>query len=92
MKCPNCGFERPKGRPQKLNDQMIRVLRSKGWSLGELAEKFEVSRGAIQFSLKRTENERRKSMTARKKTVSRKKASVTARRKTVAKKAKRRAA
>lgn len=53
-KCPNCGYEPPKGRPKKLDDKRIRAVRNEGASLSEIARAFEVTRGAIQASLKRT--------------------------------------
>jgi IS30 family transposase len=53
-KCPNCGWEPPKGRPKKLDDAKIRKLHKQGKSLAELAKKFGVTRGAIQASLKRS--------------------------------------
>jgi IS30 family transposase len=52
-KCPQCGYEPPKGRPQKLDDAKVRKLRKAGKSLAEIAAKFNVTRGAIQASLKR---------------------------------------
>lgn len=54
MKCPKCGYEPPRGRPKKLNDKAIRKLKLNGWSLADLADKYKVTRGAIQASLKRT--------------------------------------
>lgn len=54
MKCPNCGYEPPIGRPKKLNDGVIKKLKRKGASLAKIAEKFGVTRGAIHASLKRT--------------------------------------
>ena len=52
-KCPACGYEPPKGRPKKLDDRKVQAARKKGLSLAELAEKFKVTRGAIQAALKR---------------------------------------
>ena len=54
MKCPNCGYEPPKGRPKKLDDKKIMDMKNKGKSLAEIAQKFNVTRGAIQASLRRT--------------------------------------
>lgn len=54
MKCPKCGYHPPIGRPKKLNDKEVVRLHKKGWSLSKIAEKFSVTRGAIQASLKRT--------------------------------------
>lgn len=55
MKCPNCGFEPTKGRPKTLDDSKIKKMRDAGKSLAEIAERFGVTRGAIQMALKRTE-------------------------------------
>lgn len=53
MKCPNCGYEPPLGRPKKLDDKKIHKMRKAGKSLAEIADKFNVTRGAIQSALKR---------------------------------------
>lgn len=53
MKCPNCGYEPPRGRPKELDDKDIKKMKRKGKSLAEIAEKYGVTRGAIQASLKR---------------------------------------
>lgn len=53
-KCPQCGYEPPKGRPKALDDKKVAKLRKQGKSLAELAKKFGVTRGAIQASLKRS--------------------------------------
>jgi predicted DNA-binding protein YlxM (UPF0122 family) len=53
MKCPNCGYEPLLGRPKKLDDRKIKGLKRKGKSLAEIAEKFGVTRGAVQAALKR---------------------------------------
>ncbi len=53
MKCPNCGYEPAKGRPKKLNDVKVRELHRSGFSLSQIADKFGVTRGAIQASLRR---------------------------------------
>jgi predicted DNA-binding protein YlxM (UPF0122 family) len=53
VKCPNCGYEPERGRPKTLDDKKIRKLRIQGKSLAQIAEKFGVTRGAIQASLKR---------------------------------------
>ena len=52
-KCPNCGYEPPRGAPKKLDDKKVKAERNKGKSLAEIAEKFGVTRGAIQAALKR---------------------------------------
>jgi transposase len=53
MKCPNCGYTPPKGRPKKLDDKKVKKMRERGASLAEIAEHFGVTRGAIQAALKR---------------------------------------
>lgn len=52
-KCPQCGYEPPRGRPKKLDDKKVKALSKTGWSLQALATHFKVTRGAIQASLKR---------------------------------------
>lgn len=52
-KCPQCGYEPPKGRPKKLNDKKVKAEKAKGKSLAEIAKKFGVTRGAVQAALKR---------------------------------------
>lgn len=42
-----------KGRPKTLDDKRIKELKKDGFSLSQIAEKFGVSRGAIQAALKR---------------------------------------
>ena len=54
MKCPNCGYEPPRGRPKKLDDKKVRRMKKAGDSLAEIAGLFGVSRGAVQASLKRS--------------------------------------
>lgn len=54
MKCPNCGYEPPRGRPKKLNDAKVRAEYRKTKSLAETAKKFGVTRGAVQAALKRS--------------------------------------
>lgn len=53
MKCPNCGYKPPIGRPKKLDDKKILSMKRQGKSLAEIADKFKVTRGAIQAALKR---------------------------------------
>lgn len=53
-KCPQCGYEPPKGRPKSMDDKKVKKLKAKGWSLAEIAEKFGVTRGAVQAALKRS--------------------------------------
>jgi len=43
----------PIGRPRKVDDAKIKRLRADGATLGDLANLFGVTRGAIQASLKR---------------------------------------
>lgn len=52
-KCPQCGYEPPKGRPKALDDKRVAKLKRKGWSLAEIAKEFGVTRGAVQAALKR---------------------------------------
>ena len=57
MTCPKCGheFRSPKvGRPRLLDDHRVLSLTRKGWSLAEIADLFNVTRAAIQASLKRS--------------------------------------
>lgn len=54
-KCPKCGYERPRGRPKKLDDKKVKAEKKKGKSLTALAAMFGVTRGGIQASLKRKE-------------------------------------
>jgi len=54
-KCPQCGYQPPKGRPKKLKDSHVRFKRERGWSLAKIAKHYDVTRGAIQASLKRAE-------------------------------------
>lgn len=58
MNCPYCKKEikpLPSGRPKKLNDSIVLALRKKEWSLNEIAKHCEVSKSAIQASLKRSQ-------------------------------------
>jgi hypothetical protein len=52
-KCPQCGYEPPRGRPKKINDREVLKLRKKGLSLRQIAAKLKVSLGAVQASLGR---------------------------------------
>ena len=56
MKCPKCGYAPIKGRPKKLDDAKVTKLKDKGMSLQEIADKLDVSKGAIQFALKRSKH------------------------------------
>ena len=53
MKCPNCGYEPPRGRPRNLDDVQAKRLRVKGLSLRAIAAKLGVTEGAIRAALKR---------------------------------------
>ena len=53
MKCPQCGYQPPRGAPKKLDDAKVKKLRAKGLSLREIAAKLGVTHGAVQASLKR---------------------------------------
>jgi transcriptional regulator len=53
-KCPNCGYEPPRGRPKKLDDAQVAKLRAKGLTHREIAEKLGVTHGAIRASLERS--------------------------------------
>lgn len=52
-KCPQCGYMPPKGRPKMLDDKKVKKLKASGHSLADIAEKFGVTRGAVQAALKR---------------------------------------
>ena len=58
-KCPQCGYEPPKGRPKKLDDKHVRGAHRQGLSLAEIASNWGVTRGAIQASLKRSAKKRK---------------------------------
>lgn len=53
MKCPQCGYKPPKGRPKKIDDQKVKSLKKQGKSLSEIAARLGVTKGAIQASIKR---------------------------------------
>ncbi len=50
-----CTLMPSRGRPKRVDDEMVENFRLKGRSLAWIAEKFGVTRGAIQASLKRTQ-------------------------------------
>jgi transposase len=52
-KCPQCGYEPPKGRPKKLDDAKVKKLRKEGLSLRAIAAKLGCTEGAVRVSLKR---------------------------------------
>jgi IS30 family transposase len=52
MKCPKCGHAFP-GRPKLLDDIKVRELKKSGLNNRQIADKFGVTRGAIQYSIKR---------------------------------------
>jgi hypothetical protein len=54
MRCPQCGYEPPIGRPKKLDDKKIQTLRKRGLSLREIASELGVTHGAVQAALKRS--------------------------------------
>jgi DNA-binding NarL/FixJ family response regulator len=53
MKCPNCGYAPPRGRPKKLDDKKVKALHAKGLSLRQIAAKLRVTHGAVRASLLR---------------------------------------
>lgn len=59
MKCPKCkkeGYEPPAiGRPRKVDDKIVGYLYlTKGFSISRIACKLDVTRSAIQYSLRRS--------------------------------------
>jgi DNA invertase Pin-like site-specific DNA recombinase len=52
-KCPQCGYEPPKGRPKKVDDAKAVKMKKQGKSLATIAKKLGVTRGAVQAALKR---------------------------------------
>jgi len=59
--CPHCLMEIEPGaigRPKKLKDEEVQKLRLQGLSLAQIAKRFNVTRTAIQYSLKRSEKKR----------------------------------
>ena len=58
MTCPKCGYAPRKGRPKGLDDKEVKALALTGWSLQAIATTFNVTRGAVQASLKRTHDAR----------------------------------
>lgn len=59
LKCPRCGYQPRRGPPQKLNDALVLWCRENTtYSLQEIALMFDVTKGAIQASLKRTAKSR----------------------------------
>jgi hypothetical protein len=59
-KCPQCGYEPPKGRPKKLDDEAIWRWHKGDHSLAVIARAFKVTRGAVQASIKRYEKTRKR--------------------------------
>jgi hypothetical protein len=53
MKCPQCGYEPPIGRPKVVDDARVAKMRAKGTPFREIAEKLEVSLGAVQAADRR---------------------------------------
>ena len=56
MKCSQCGYCPPRGRPKGLDDKAVAKMVSKGMSLRAIAEKLGVTRGAIQAAIKRSKS------------------------------------
>ncbi len=52
-KCPQCGYQPPKGRPKELDDAKVKKLVKQGLSNREIARQLEVSEGAVRLSRKR---------------------------------------
>ena len=51
-KCPQCGYEPPKGRPKKLDDAKVKKLAKKLGNRGA-ARELGVTEGAVRAALKR---------------------------------------
>jgi transposase len=54
MKCPNCGYQPPRGAPRKLDPERAAKLRAKGLTYRAIAEKLGVTEGAVRAALKRS--------------------------------------
>lgn len=52
-KCPQCGYEPPKGRPPKIDPDEVKRLKKKGLSNVAIAEKLGVTEGAVRAACKR---------------------------------------
>lgn len=57
VNCPICGkpgYVPPaKGRPKKTNDAAILAAKKRGRSLAQIADRYGITRGAVQAALKR---------------------------------------
>lgn len=53
MKCPQCGYQPPRGRPKTLDAAKMQKLRDKGLSYREVAAKLGCTEGAVRAALKR---------------------------------------
>jgi len=51
MKCPQCSYIPPRGRPKKLDDEKVLKMRKAGKSLADIAAHYGVTRGAIQAAI-----------------------------------------
>lgn len=52
-KCPQCGYEPPRGRPPKLDAGKAKTMRARGLTFRAIAEKLGVTEGAIRAAVKR---------------------------------------
>jgi transposase len=52
-KCPQCGYQPPRGRPKKLDEEKAKKLRKQGLSFRAIAAKLGCTEGAIRAALKR---------------------------------------
>lgn len=50
---PGEGYKPEMGRPKRLDDSEVKRLKKSGHSLAKIADKFGVTRGAVQAALKR---------------------------------------
>jgi DNA-directed RNA polymerase subunit M/transcription elongation factor TFIIS len=55
-KCPNCGYEVPKGRPQTIDTAKVLKLRAKGKSWREIGDELGVTHGAARAVWLRAQN------------------------------------
>jgi len=52
-RCPQCGYQPPRGAPRKLDREKAAKLRDKGHTFRAIAEKLGVTEGAVRAALKR---------------------------------------
>jgi len=52
MKCPQCGYQPPRGAPKKFDHEKAKAMRKKGLSYRAIAEKLGVTDGAVRAALK----------------------------------------